>query len=342
MGASVKKKQEKKKDFQKPKLKVGKARPKNTNATDTSFAAKSVVFKQQSLSETGRDPDALFQHNLSLLNSKNETQRRDALSYLTTVCSTKHGHRLPQPPSVVIARAQSLILDGNAQVRQQVLKLLRSLPVQELASLDSLVLYARAGMAHLSKDICASALDLLDWLLRIAPSAIVSSSGGWVKILRAFQNLLSWHGDSKVTTLTTNNGTWSNTRPAAGTGHGKLLVHQLTTLSQLLTVGLSKPSLQREHQVAAKRAAGLFPVWHMDAHTLSRKSNPYGYLNLFGAPRDAEGEVYEEPEARIEVFTELGLHEAFAFGVSEAKKEGGEVGRAAATVDKALKLADVA
>ena len=33
-------KNERKKDFQKEKLKVGKARPKNTNATDTSFAAK--------------------------------------------------------------------------------------------------------------------------------------------------------------------------------------------------------------------------------------------------------------------------------------------------------------
>jgi len=40
MGASSKRKKEKAKDFQKPKLKVGKARPKNTNATDTSFAVK--------------------------------------------------------------------------------------------------------------------------------------------------------------------------------------------------------------------------------------------------------------------------------------------------------------
>lgn len=40
MTNSTKKKKEKKQDFQKQKLKVGKARPKNTNATDTSFAAK--------------------------------------------------------------------------------------------------------------------------------------------------------------------------------------------------------------------------------------------------------------------------------------------------------------
>ena len=58
MGSSVKKKKDKKKDFQvylsssvqalnnllsllqKPKLKVGKARPKGTNFTDTSFQSK--------------------------------------------------------------------------------------------------------------------------------------------------------------------------------------------------------------------------------------------------------------------------------------------------------------
>ena len=40
MTKSNKHKNERKKDFKKEKLKVGKARPKNTNATDTSFAAK--------------------------------------------------------------------------------------------------------------------------------------------------------------------------------------------------------------------------------------------------------------------------------------------------------------
>jgi hypothetical protein len=40
MGSSVKKKRDKKRDFQKPKLKVGKSRPKADNFTDTSFKAK--------------------------------------------------------------------------------------------------------------------------------------------------------------------------------------------------------------------------------------------------------------------------------------------------------------
>ena len=42
MGSSTKKKKEKKKDFQKPKLKVGKAKTKAANFTDTSFKSKGI------------------------------------------------------------------------------------------------------------------------------------------------------------------------------------------------------------------------------------------------------------------------------------------------------------
>ena len=138
MGSSAKKKKEKQKDFQKPKLKVGKARPKNTNATDTSFTSKSIVLKQQNLSETSRDGTTLFNHNLSLLSSKNETQRRDALTYLSAACAGQKS--LPQSPLMILAKAQSLILDGNSQVRQQLLKLLKCLPPDQFGSIDQLLL----------------------------------------------------------------------------------------------------------------------------------------------------------------------------------------------------------
>lgn len=340
MGSSAKKKKEKKKDFQKPKLKVGKARPKNTNATDTSFAAKSVVFKQQSLAEGERSDAAVFQHNLSLLSSKNETQRRDALAYLTTACSAHHGQKLPQPASVIIAKAQPLALDGNPQVRQQLLKLLRSLPADQIGSPEQLILYIRAGMSHLSNDIKATALHILDWLLESNATSVVASPGGWVKTLRTFQNLLSWHGSADAKEASTRNGSWSNTKSTSNMGSSKLAVHQLTTLAHLLTAGLEKPSLKQEHEAAANIAAERFPVWHMDAHMLPKRSNPYGYLNLFGSQRDAESEIFEDAEERSEVLEDCGLLYAFKFGVTDAKREGGEVGRAAALVDKALKLAD--
>lgn len=336
MGSSAKKKREKKADFAKPKLKVGKARPKNTNATDTNFAAKSIVLKQQSLREGPRDASALFAHNLSLLSSRNDTQRRDALIYLITAVASAPSASLPKPASEVLAKASPLILDGSSTVRSQVLKLLKVLPIAQLGSLEQTVLYTRAGLTHLSSDIRLMALDVLDWLIHTTGEAVVSQAGGWVKTLRTFQNLLSWQGTTASGTI--QNGNWSATKTTTNLGSNKLLVHQLTTLARFMTAGLSRtpPDFKSE----AWRTAALFPLWHADAHRIPKKSNPYGYLNLFGAPRDLESEVYDDAEERMNVFVDLNLYGAFQFGVQEAKREGGEIGRAASAVVKALSLVE--
>ncbi|GIZ38874.1 hypothetical protein CKM354_000227300 [Cercospora kikuchii] len=337
MGSSAKKKKEKKADFAKPKLKVGKARPKNTNATDTSFSAKSIVLKQQSLSEGTRDAAALFHHNLSLLSSRNETQRRDALTYLITAVAAAPSGNFPKPASDVLVKVSPLILDGNSAVRGQVLKLLKLLPAGQLGNLEQTVLYTRAGLSHLSNDIRLTALDVLDWLLETNGEAVVSQAGGWVKTLQTFQNLLSWQGTSSSGVV--QNGNWSATKTKTNLGSNKLLVHQLSTLAHFINAGLVRPP--PDLQAEARRAAALFPLCQADSHLLSKRSNPFGYLNLFGAPRDVESEVYDAPEERMNVFLDLNMHGAFQFGVQEAKREGGEVGRAASAVDKALRLVEV-
>lgn len=333
MGSSTKKKNEKKKDFQKPKLKVGKARPKNTNATDTSFAARSIVLKQQSLSESGRDTVALFNHNLSLLSSKNDSQRKDVLTYLTnTVAATPNS--LPQPASVVLSKAQPLILDGSATVRQQVLKLFKALPRNQIGAVDQALLYTRAGMTHLSADIRKTSLDVMDWLLETNGEGVVSVAGGWIKTLQTFQNLLSWRG---VVAKNASTDRWTATKSTTtNLGSNKLLIHQITTLAHFLDAGLRRAP--PDPKADAQRAAIIFPLWQCDAHLMPVRSNAYGYLNLFGAPRDLEGEVYDDAEERMNVFVELGMDAAITKGVMEAKREGGELGRAASLVDKALKL----
>ncbi|KAK3673124.1 rRNA processing protein [Recurvomyces mirabilis] len=338
MGALTKKQKEKKSDFKKTKLKVGKTRPKNTNATDTSFAAKSIVLKQQNLGETGRDATALFNHNLSLLSSKSETQRRDALQYLTSACTTIATAKLPQSAAAIIAKAQPLILDGNSAVRGQLLKLFRSLPAAQVGSLDQVLLYTRAGMAHLSNDIKLFALDILDWSIGTNADTVMSCPGGWIKMLRTFQNLLAWQGDTINGVVT--HGKWSATKSTSSKlGSNKLLVHQLNTLASFLTAAMTPPP--SDPFAEAKRAAQIFPLLETQAHLLPAKSNTFGYLNLFGAVRDLEGEVYADADERIEIFNELGLLEDFRTGTLEAKKEAGEVGRAASGVDKALRLAEI-
>lgn len=337
MGSSSKRKKEKKQDFQKPKLKVGKTRPKNTNATDTSFAAKSIVLKQQNLSESGRDSNSLFNHNLSLLSSKNDVQRRDALTYLTTVVAA-NPKSLPQPASTVLSKVQPLILDGTSSVRQQLLKLLKVLPPDEIGSLEQTLLYTRAGLTHLSNDIRLAALDVLDWLLETNGSAVISAAGSWIKTLQTFQNLLSWQNAHDSTTISTN-GNWSSTKSTSNLGNNKLLVHQLSSLSRFLSTGLAKESPDPHAQ--QRRAATCFPLHQVDAHLIPSKNSPFGYLNLFGAPRDLESEVYEDVDERMAIFIEMKMYSAFQHGVGEAKRAGGEVGRAGSMVEKALKLVDV-
>lgn len=278
----------------------------------------------------------MFNHNLSLTNSKNDAQRKDALSYLTNAISTTEAP-YPQPPSVIIAKVQPLILDGTPAVRQQLLKLFKSLPPTQLGPLDGTLLYARAGMTHLSTDIRIAALDTLDWLLASNSDAVVSCAGGWIKTLKTFQNLLSWTAQgSKLTSAS--GAKWSNTKSSGSLGNNKLLVHQLNTLAKFLSAGLTRRA--HDPNLLAVKAAQIFPQWHTDAHVLPTKSNCYSYLNLFGAPRDLESEMYDDAEERIEALHESGLYDIFKFGVSEVKKEGGEVGRAASGLDKALRLAE--
>ena len=57
MGSSTKKKNEKRKDFAKPKLKVGKARPKPNNFTDTSFKSKGQAIIKVQFEFGITDPD---------------------------------------------------------------------------------------------------------------------------------------------------------------------------------------------------------------------------------------------------------------------------------------------
>ena len=68
---------------------------------------------------------------------------------------------------------------------------------------------------------------------------------------------------------------------------------------------------------------------------LPKRSNAFAHLNLFGPPRDEESEMYVECEERQRIFQKR-FNAVVASGVEGAKREGGEVGRAAAGVAKAL------
>lgn len=287
-----------------------------------------IALKQQSLSANAPTVEAQCAHHLGLLNHKSDTQRRDSLAYLTTVISTHPPNvPLPQPSSVIIPTVQRLILDGSNAVRQQLLKLLQSLPKDDIAGhTDQLLLHTRAGMTHLSTEIRLFALEVLEWLLAAAGDDVVSCAGGWVKTLKCFLSLLGWKNDAS--------SKWSSTRSfgRSSSTESKVQVKQMNALTAFLRAGL----LHSQTTSAVRGGADYFPLWQTEHHVLSERSNLYAHLNLFGAARDEEAEMYEDREDRQRVFHDR-AEASIVAGLEQAIRGGGEPGRAAAQLRKVLK-----
>ncbi|KAL9133241.1 MAG: hypothetical protein Q9175_005583 [Cornicularia normoerica] len=340
MGSSAKKKNEKRKDFKKPKLKVGKARPKSDNFTDTSFKAKAIVLAHQSLTTNAPTQSTQFCHHLSLLSSRSSSQRRDSLASLTTAITSRPVNTpLPQPVSVLLPKLNPLILDGSNSVRSQLLKCLATLPSREIVPhIGHTLLYIRAGLTHLAADIRSSAIDLLLWAIETCPNELVSCTGGWVKTLKCLLTVLHWHAASltpgKGATARTNawSSSWAPTLGKDGC-EGKLPVKTLNVLAAFLRAGLKE-----EHDADADATCSekwSFPLRYVEVHMLPKRSNAFAYLNLFEPLRNEESEMYVEREERQRIFQKR--FDAIVFsGVEAAKREEGEVGRAAARVAKAL------
>lgn len=231
---------------------------------------------------------------------------------------------LPQPSSVIIPVAQKLILDGSNSVRQQLLKLLQSLPPLDIAShADQLLLHTRAAMTHLATEIRLFGLDVLEWLLAVAGDEVVSCAGGWVKMLKCFLSLLGWQSEAS--------SKWSTAR-SYGKADTKMQVKQMNALTSFLRAGLS----HRQTIAPVDISDSNFPLWHTQHHVLSERSNVYAHLNLFGAAREEEAEMYEDREDRQRLFRDR-AEAAIVAGLEQATKGGGELGRAGAQLRKAVK-----
>ncbi|KAI5303304.1 hypothetical protein KEM56_007695 [Ascosphaera pollenicola] len=330
MGSSQKRKNEKKKDFQKQKLKVGKTKPKPANYTDTSFRAKSIVLNQQSLSSSAPSFNAQFAHSVSLLGSKSDTQRRESLAHLTTSISARPvDSPLPQPVSVMMPSLLPLVLDGSKNVRAQLLKLLKTFPVNELEGHAAQLLpYIRAGMTHLAADVRMSSIELISWLISVLGNEVVSCAGGWIKTLNCFLALLGWHTDES--------SKWSANRASFGKAgtDGKPTAKVLVALADFLKVGIAPVVDDLENDSTATVSA--FPLCDTEYHIISSRGAPYAYLNLFGAVKDEEDAMYETIEDRLRVYRQR-FQSSIDRGLAAARQEGGETGRASAAVYKVLK-----
>ena len=345
MGKSAKAKKEKKKDFAKPKLKVGKTKPKASNFTDTSFKARSISVLQQSLATNAPSTVTQFNHHLALLSHKSEQQRLQSLSHLTGVLATcrENAVELPQPASVIVGKVQPLVRDASGAVRGQVLKLLKCLPERDVrAHAEGMLLWVRLGMTNLSAPVRMGALDVLEWLCEVAGQEVVSCAGGWTKTLKCFGGILGWDAPSTVVSKD-GKSSWTSTPNSStkGTIDSKLLLKTLGVLTSFLQHGLLLPDQDDTDAAVAEMARQTFPLWSVQQHMLPSRmsaSNPYAYLDLFGAPKDEEGTAYEDWEERAVYFNDK-WRTSFEEGVMKVVREGGGVGRAAVSLHKVLKSA---
>ena len=235
---------------------------------------------------------------------------------------------LPQLVSTILPKLCPLVLDGSNGVRTQLLKLLRSLPHDVVEDHVSEILpYIRAGMTHLAAEVRLSAVDDLSWLLQVAGSGVVTCAGGWVKTMNCFLTALGWHAQNSVG--------WSATRASGRAGsEGKPMVRNLQVLAEFLGKGLDIPL--KSAVLSSVTSKDSFPLWHVEQHGISQKSNAFGYLNLFGLPRDDETAMLEDREDRVRILV-TNFKTSIERGLEGARREGGEGGRAAAAVMNVLK-----
>lgn len=120
------------------------------------------------------------------------------------------------------------------------------------------------------------------------------------------------------------------------------MVKTLGALAMFLDAGIGKPSIGGVDSEMSgdddESADWPFPLCQTAQHMISDSSTPFAYLNLFGKPRDEEGEMYETREDRYRVFSAR-FQPAIERGIKSAREEGGELGRASSGVSKVLKEA---
>ncbi|KAJ2894236.1 hypothetical protein MKZ38_007821 [Zalerion maritima] len=354
-GASAKKKKEKKKDFQKPKFKVGKTKAKASNFTDTSFKSKgkigiqhvlflsSITVNQLLPGADADDPIAQFKHNLSLTTSRSENQRTDGLKYLAARLEEDQPYN-PVGSLQVLLKVLPLMSDSSSAVRTQLLKLLKTLPIADVKPyVEKIVLYARAAMTNLSSEISEDATAVLDWLVEVAPEEVVSAPGCWVKPLNCFVTVLRWSSyldassskaDAKKTRMNTAgkaNGGWSAASQMGMSSAKKkqAQTRQIVVLGKFLKAGFRRPKVRPDTKSGEERLLE-------SIYVAPREPNAFSHLNVFGQPRDEDDMMYMDRESRRRVFTKK-VGKAVEKGIMEMKKEGGQVGRAANELEKVVR-----
>lgn len=272
---SKKKKQEKKKDFQKAKLKVGKTAAKPDNHTDTSFTARAISLPNQSIAkkvDAHLKDQVDLTHHLLLTKHHSAATRKEVLNYIE--------NHLPSSPSLykqILTLTVSLVTDQSASVRRAFISLLNACAEKQPGLLElhmrSIILFAHSAMSHIQGEIRATSTGVLDVLIQKAPVAFVK--GHFVKTLRSFFSLMSWplSNDKKAVSLAV------NTTSSLEKSSKKTAAAHLAFLSRFLEASLFDAAEKNTSAVDWTAIVTVHP--QTPRYMLAANSQAYAPLKLF-------------------------------------------------------------
>ncbi|KAK6908269.1 hypothetical protein I203_102270 [Kwoniella mangroviensis CBS 8507] len=190
MPKATRKKKEKQADFTKAKLKLGKGKKQASNATDTSFKARSIALPgQQAISRAILNSDGLGPSEPTTANGltledlfirfrhPNAGVRRESLGGVKEILSIDVRRDIGK----VLRALGGLVSDDDATVRKALIGLLAwylpQLPVSTLSPhLPLLILQTSSSLSHIFPEIRLDACKLVHLLLTHVPSHVV---GNW-------------------------------------------------------------------------------------------------------------------------------------------------------------------
>ncbi|GAA5824040.1 hypothetical protein JCM3770_005133 [Rhodotorula araucariae] len=179
--SSSKHKKDRKADFTKAKLKLGKGKQLAQNATNTSFSAKSIALPTQSIKDAYKS-EPVSRRNLTLpellVQSRHYSVpvKREALHEIAQLLDA-HPFLLAQHLLPLVTALSHLIGDESTSTRAAVRTLLaqiaRDLPLQSFVSVSPpIVLFTLAALSSLDDPVRTDALRVLDLLLATIPAEL--------------------------------------------------------------------------------------------------------------------------------------------------------------------------
>ena len=183
------------KDFEKPKVKVGKVKPGAVNATNTSFESRRLTLREQQLSTQQKVASfahdqvmlktsllALIQPYLAKCGHYNVQMRLGAISDILNKCRGNPGE-LCEVKGQLLEILGKFLIDNSAAVRDRALSLLIFLLTREAEGLTPFfggwVSFLVLAASHINVGIREDAVRYLEAVLRVNPTVLCP----WIGIL---------------------------------------------------------------------------------------------------------------------------------------------------------------